>query len=279
MTAEATRVPNSSGPERPIACDGAIRAPAFAAAFAAALAALGLLLSGAATAQDGRAVDRAAQADLRAVGLIEFATGGGGCSGVLVRPDLVLTAAHCVPPERDGQPLAASDFVFSPSGGTGLPGAPVPVAHVLRHPLWDQLPPATRGRIRFDVALMDLARPVAPDVARPLPLADDPGRDIARGFVVSFRGGRAGGRQRQTACPVIDRTEGTLTARCEVRSGESGAPFLVPGPDGGLGIVGVAVARSDLRGTPVAVVVDLARAGGPLFDLHDRAGTEAGHRP
>ncbi len=217
---------------------------------------------------------RAEPPDLRAIGLIEFAAGGGGCSGTLIRPDMVLTAAHCLPTDRDGKPVAAADFVFSPSGGTGLPGTPLSVTRVLRHPLWDQLPEATRGRIRFDVALMELARPVDPAVARPVPLAADPGRDTLRGFVVSFRGGRSGGRQRQTACDVMGRADGTFTTVCDVRSGESGAPFLVPGPDGGLEILGVAVARSDLGGIPVAIAVDLGRAGGPLFDLL----AEADHR-
>lgn len=228
--------------------------------WSAVCAAVCLVLSGAVAAQ-------AEPPDLRAIGLIEFAAGGGGCSGTLIRPDLVLTAAHCLPAERGGKPLAAADYVFSPSGGTGLPGTPLHVDRVLRHPLWDQLPAATRGRIRFDVALMQLARPVDPAVARPMSLAADPGLGTLRGFVVSFRGGRGGGRQRQTACDVIDRADGTFTTACEVRSGESGAPFLVPGRDSSLEILGVAVARSNLGSIPVAIAVDLARAGGPLFNL------------
>jgi hypothetical protein len=231
-----------------------------AAAARAAITAIALvavaILSGAATAQD-----------LRAAGRITFADGTGGCSGSLIRPDLVLTAGHCLPAARDGTVLGPGDFAFAPALGTGAPGTAVTGAAILRHPLWDQLPEATRGRIRFDMALLRLSRPLDASEAVPLPLAD-PDADAGRGFVVSFRGDSPRGpRQRQTACPVLDRADGTLSAACEVRSGESGSPFLVRGPDGGLAILAVTVARTERGNRPVAIAVDLARAGGPLFDL------------
>ena len=37
-----------------------------------------------------------ADGDLKAAGRIEYTRTGGSCSGVLVAPDLVATAAHCV---------------------------------------------------------------------------------------------------------------------------------------------------------------------------------------
>lgn len=226
------------------------------------LLAIGLSAAGAGTGGPAPAQD------LRGAGRITFADGSGGCSGSLVRPDLVLTAGHCLPAVRNGVVIAPRDLVFAPTIGTGAPGRPVPGRAVLRHPLWDQLPPETRGRIRFDVALLRLAEPIDPALAAPLPLAADPAAPVDRGFVVSFRGDSPGGpRQRQTACPILERAGGTLVAGCEVRSGESGSPFLARGADGTLSVIAVTVARSERGNLPVAIAVELSRAAGPLFDL------------
>jgi hypothetical protein len=167
--------------------------------------------------------------------------------------------------------LRPGDYAFAPAGRTGAPGAAVVAAAIVRHPLWDQLPPETRGRIRFDVALMRLSRPLEPAEAAPLPMADRPAAPGDRGFVVSFRADDAGTptglRQRQTACPVIARDAGTLTLGCEVRSGESGSPFLVRGGGGQFVVAGVTVARAERDRAVAGIAVDPVRAEHPLRDL------------
>jgi hypothetical protein len=44
---------------------------------------------------------------------------GGVCTGTLIAPMVVLTAAHCTFDQRNGQPLQPSDLRFLPSGWIG----------------------------------------------------------------------------------------------------------------------------------------------------------------
>jgi len=151
--------------------------------------------------------------------------------------------------------LGPGDYAFAPAVGTGAPGQAVVASEIVRHPLWEQLPPDTRGRIRFDIALMRLSRPLDAVEAAPLPLAAGAADIDERGFVVSFRR------------PVLGRDAGTLVLQCEVRSGESGSPFLARRGDGRLVLAGVVVARAVRDGAVTAIAVDPLRAEHPLGDL------------
>jgi hypothetical protein len=66
---------------------------------------------------------------------------------------------------------------------------------------------------------------------------------------------------------VTGRDAGTLTLGCEVRSGESGSPFLVRGEDGQLALAGVTVARVERNRIVMGIAVDPVREAAPLRDL------------
>lgn len=91
---------------------------------------------------------------------------GGGCGGVLVAPDAVLTAGHCVsPPPRT---VAVGGLRYDGSDGERRR-----VVRVARHPRYD-------GKtLRFDVAVLRLDAPVAASPAK-LPRAKQSWKDGAR---------------------------------------------------------------------------------------------------
>ncbi|MEO1024223.1 MAG: trypsin-like serine protease [Pseudomonadota bacterium] len=174
--------------------------------------------------------------DISGVGRIEYKSGG-TCSAVLIAPDIIATAAHCV--------RKSASSVFRPSDKRG--GRLFPVEQFLQHPLYD-----TSARIewqyRFDIAVGKLAEPVPTARAQPLPLGEDAeiGEKL---FIVSWRG--ADDRLRQRACPVITGIPGLVTLGCEVRGGESGAPVLRKTSDG-LEVIAIISSRTRLLEQPVA---------------------------
>lgn len=157
--------------------------------------------------------------DLRAVGRVNAA----GyrdlrmCSGTLVAPDRVLTAAHCV--FRNGQAIAIADLRFAAGYARGEALAHSGVQEVILH---DQAFRGGRINPAFDLALLILEEPIT-EVA-PVPVA-------------SFDGGGHGLAGYQTTRPHLigARLDCIATARpaepafsdCRVIQGSSGGPALV----------------------------------------------------
>lgn len=147
------------------------------------------------------------------------------CSGALIAPDVVLTAAHCLNvfgPEGPYEVFFGAELLPAPRGRF------VQVARAVRHPGYV---PETHA---FDAALLRLARPV--DVA-PLALPESASLSLAPGTparVVGFGDTKVAsepsGRRRQGTLSVLDTTESAFRAgpapgmSCV---GDSGGPVLV----------------------------------------------------
>lgn len=215
-----------------------------------------------------RVVDRPSQALpwSAAIGRLDSEEAGGSCSATLVKPDLILTASHCL--YGRGSEVRIIDFAFTPALDAGRERLrPVPVAAVVAMG-WPITPDASgelRGPPSDDWALLRLTRAI--DYVSPLPVEKLGVAGIAAridsGAVLSHAGfgvyGVGSGKRLQIRdkCQLIEDSEDKLgTGRdvikntCQVIPGDSGGPILLTQPDGARSVVGIVTNfwRSDSGG-------------------------------
>ena len=193
-----------------------------------------------------------AQGTITAAGRLEIVGRGGTCSAALIEPDVIATAAHCI---------TGTDQVFRP--GDGLAGAIFLVEGFVKHPLYEQTSARIDWKLRFDIAVGRLAKPVPPDRAVPLSIGEEarPGETL---FLVSWR--RDGTREpRQRACVVLEGIEGLVTLDCPVEGGESGSPVLRKTADG-FELVAIVSSKGRWVDRPVAQASDVRLRLSPIVE-------------
>ncbi len=200
-----------------------------------------------------------------AVGRIDFGQRG-FCTGALIAPGLVLTAAHCLFDKETGARIAPDQIKFLAGWRNGRAAAYRGVKYAIAHPEYVYGGQEGFDRVAFDLALIALDQPIRLPSIVPFETDDRPAKGDEVG-VVSYAQDRSEAPSLQEVCHVLARQPGVLVLSCNVDFGSSGAPIFAI-RDGVARVVSVVSAKAEYDGRQVALGTTLGTGtGAPLGTL------------
>lgn len=193
------------------------------------------------------------------------------CTGSLIAPDLVLTAAHCMFDSDTGERIADEKVQFLADWRGGRAAAYRGVKRSFVHPGFTFTDGNFADRVASDVAILELDQPIRNSSIRPFATDSGPVEGTEVG-VVSYAKDRADSPSLQEVCHVMARQGGSLVLSCDVDFGSSGAPIFVI-ENGEARIVSLVSAKAKVAGEPVALGTSLQQ---PLAELLAMRGASDG---
>ncbi len=227
-------------------------------------ACLALGMASSASAQDSRPSH--AVTGWEAVGRLNI-SGRNMCTGALIAPNLVLTAAHCLYDPKTGRAINPNSIRFEAGLNGRFAKAARQVEKAVIHPQYVHRP-VGQSQIGHDLAVLRLDRPISTEQIQPFATSSQAGRGDAVG-VMSYSHEHADRPNWEQPCHVLARKAQTLVMTCRVEYGASGSPVfeVIPGQPPRLVSVISAKAAMGNRRVSIGTAIDSS-----LWELVQRAG-------